>query len=188
MGSTLTAPPDRRGRLLVAPPLVLTRIQTPIGDMVAVTDDAALHLFEFHDRTALPTEMRRIESRCGAVVEGRTAASDALSRELSEYFAGTRTRFDMRIVQRGSAFTAQVWAALCEIPCGETRNYGQIADRIGRPSAVRAVARANGANQVAILVPCHRVIGADGTLVGYGGKLWRKQWLLDHERRLQRLF
>jgi AraC family transcriptional regulator of adaptative response/methylated-DNA-[protein]-cysteine methyltransferase len=81
-----------------------------------------------------------------------------------------------------------VWDALREIPCGETRSYGQIANRIGRPAAVRAVARANGANQVAILVPCHRVIGADGTLVGYGGKLWRKKWLLDHEQRLSKLF
>jgi len=176
------------GSLISAPPLILTRLETPLGDMMAVTDDTALHLFEFHDRTALATEMRRIEKRFGAVVEGATAASDALARELAEYFAGTRTAFSPRIVQRGSAFTAQVWAALCEIPCGETRSYSQIADRIGRPSAVRAVARANGANQVAILVPCHRVIGADGTLVGYGGKLWRKKWLLDHERRLERLF
>ena len=91
-------------------------------------------------------------------------------------------------MQRGSPFTSRVWDALVEIPCGETRSYGQIAERIGQPSAVRAVARANGANQVAILVPCHRVIGADGTLVGYGGKLWRKKWLLDHEQRLSKLF
>jgi AraC family transcriptional regulator of adaptative response/methylated-DNA-[protein]-cysteine methyltransferase len=176
------------GSLIQAPPLVVTRLDTPLGEMVAVTDDVALHLFEFHDRTALVTEMRRLEARFGAVVEGATAASGALARELAEYFAGTRTTFDARIVQRGSAFTSQVWAALREIPCGETRSYGQIADRIGRPSAVRAVARANGANQVAILVPCHRVIGADGTLVGYGGKLWRKKWLLDHEQRLSTLF
>ncbi len=176
------------GVVIAAPPLVLTRLETPLGDMVAVTDDDSLHLFEFHDRTALASEMRRIEQRCGAVVDGTTPASETLARELSEYFAGTRTTFSARIVQRGTPFTAQVWAALCEIPCGETRSYGQIADRIGRPAAVRAVARANGANQVAILVPCHRVIGADGTLVGYGGKLWRKHWLLDHERRLGRLF
>jgi AraC family transcriptional regulator, regulatory protein of adaptative response / methylated-DNA-[protein]-cysteine methyltransferase len=175
--------------LIAAPPLVLTRLETPLGEMVAVTDDVSLHLFEFHDRTALPTEMRRIESRAGGpVVEGATPVSAALAGELAEYFAGTRTTFSMRIVQRGSAFSSAVWAALCEIPCGETRSYGELASRLGRPSAVRAVARANGANQVAILVPCHRVIGADGTLVGYGGKLWRKQWLLDHERKTARLF
>lgn len=182
------AVPDAAPPLIAAPPLVLTRIETPIGDMLAVTDEAALHLLEFHDRTALPTEMRRIEQRFGTVVDGATAASDALVRELTEYFAGTRTSFDARIVQRGSPFTMRVWSALREIPCGETCSYGRIADRIGQPSAVRAVARANGANQVAILVPCHRVIGADGTLVGYGGKLWRKRWLLDHEQRLRRLF
>jgi AraC family transcriptional regulator of adaptative response/methylated-DNA-[protein]-cysteine methyltransferase len=186
--SVTPAPSDAAGPLLSAPPLVLTRIETPLGDMLAVTDDAALHLLEFHDRTALPTEMRRIEQRFGAVVEGATAASVALASELSEYFAGTRTAFAARIVQRGSPFTSRVWSALRDIPCGETRSYGQIAERIGQPAAVRAVARANGANQVAILVPCHRVIGADGTLVGYGGKLWRKQWLLDHEQRLRRLF
>jgi AraC family transcriptional regulator, regulatory protein of adaptative response / methylated-DNA-[protein]-cysteine methyltransferase len=187
----LAPPPavsDAAPPLIAAPPLVLTRVETPIGDMVAVTDEAALHLLEFHDRTALPTEMRRIEQRCGAVVDGVTPASDALVQELSEYFAGTRTSFGARIVQRGSPFTTRVWSALREIPCGETCSYGQIAGRIGQPSAVRAVARANGANQVAILVPCHRVIGADGTLVGYGGKLWRKKWLLDHEQRLRRLF
>ena len=174
--------------LIEVPPLVLTRIETPLGDMVAVTDDAALHLFEFHDRTALPTEMRR--SRHAAARSSKAGPRPATRWRASwpRSFAGTRTTFDARIVQRGSPFTAQVWAALREIPCGETRSYSQIADRIGRPSAVRAVARANGANQVAILVPCHRVIGADGTLVGYGGKLWRKQWLLDHERRLDRLF
>jgi AraC family transcriptional regulator of adaptative response/methylated-DNA-[protein]-cysteine methyltransferase len=145
------------GSLIAAPPLVLTRLDTPLGDMVAVTD-------------------------------GTTAASDALARELAEYFAGARTTFAARIVQRGTPFSSAVWRALCEIPCGETRSYGGLAARLGRPSAVRAVARANGANQVAILVPCHRVIGADGTLVGYGGKLWRKQWLLDHERKTARLF
>src|SRR5215213_6977221 len=103
--------------LLSAPPLVLTRLETPLGEMLAVTDDAALHLLEFHDRTALASEMRRIETRFGAVAEGTTAAGDALSRELAEYFAGTRTTFGARIVQRGSPFTSQVWAALREIPC-----------------------------------------------------------------------
>ena len=176
------------GSLIAAPPLVLTRLETPLGDMVAVSDDEALHLFEFHDRTALPTEMRRIGARIGAVSDGTTAVSAQLARELAEYFAGSRRRFHVPIAQRGSAFTMQVWAALCAIPCGETRSYAQIAAAIGRPAAVRAVARANGANTVAILVPCHRVIGSDGSLTGYGGKLWRKRWLLDHELRARALF
>ena len=176
------------GSLIAAPPLVLSRLETPLGEMIAVTGDDGLHLLEFHDRTALPGEMRRIEARFGQVADGRTAVGDALAAELAEYFAGKRTAFTIPIVQRGSPFSALVWAALRAIPCGETRSYAQLAGQIGRPAAVRAVARANGANQVAILVPCHRVIGADGTLVGYGGKLWRKQWLLEHEQRASRLF
>jgi len=174
--------------LIETPPLVATRLETPVGEMIAVADERALHLLEFHDRTALAGEMRRIERRLGPVADGTTAVLDAVARELAEYFAGERTAFTLPIAQRGTPFTSAVWAALCEIPCGETRSYGQLAADLGRPSAVRAVARANGANQVAILVPCHRVIGADGSLVGYGGKLWRKRWLLEHEQRLRRLF
>jgi AraC family transcriptional regulator of adaptative response/methylated-DNA-[protein]-cysteine methyltransferase len=176
------------GSLISAPPLVTTRLETPVGEMIAVSDDHGLHLFEFSDRTALPTEMRRIQSRLGAVTAGTTAVSDALASQMAEYFAGTRTAFSLRIVQRGTPFTARVWAGLVEIPCGETRSYGELAAHIGAPTAVRAVARANGANTVAILVPCHRVIGADGSLTGYGGKLWRKRWLLDHEQQSRSLF
>jgi AraC family transcriptional regulator, regulatory protein of adaptative response / methylated-DNA-[protein]-cysteine methyltransferase len=87
------------------------------------------------------------------------------------------------VAQAGSPFEAAAWAALRRIPAGETRSYGDLARALGRPTAARAVARANGANQVALVVPCHRVIGADGSLTGYGGKLWRKQWLLEHEHR-----
>ena len=176
------------GSLISAPPLVLTRIETPLGDMVAVTDDVALHLFEFHDRTALPDrdapDRDALRRRRRGHHRGQRRAGARAGRVLRRHADDLqRPHRPARLAVHG-----QVWAALREIPCGETRSYSQIADRIGRPSAVRAVARANGANQVAILVPCHRVIGADGTLVGYGGKLWRKQWLLDHERRLDRLF
>jgi AraC family transcriptional regulator, regulatory protein of adaptative response / methylated-DNA-[protein]-cysteine methyltransferase len=92
--------------------------------------------------------------------------------------------FDIPVVQKGTAFEASVWDALRQIPVGQTRSYGEIARFMDHPSATRAVARANGANQVAIIVPCHRVIGADGSMTGYGGKIWRKQWLLEHERRM----
>jgi AraC family transcriptional regulator of adaptative response/methylated-DNA-[protein]-cysteine methyltransferase len=176
------------GSLISAPPLVTTHLETPVGEMVAVTDDRGLHLFEFSDRTALPTEMRRIQKRFGAVSEGTTPMADEVARQMAEYFAGSRTTFSLPILQRGSPFTARVWAALVEIPFGETRSYGQVAAGIDAPTAVRAVARANGANTVAIIVPCHRVIGADGSLTGYGGKLWRKRWLLDHEQRSRTLF
>ena len=176
------------GSLISAPPLVSTHLETPVGDMVVVTDDQGIHLFEFSDRTALPTEMRRIQKRFGAVTEGTTAMAGELARQMAEYFAGTRTTFALPILQRGSPFTARVWAALVDIPFGETRSYGAVAATIAAPTAVRAVARANGANTVAIIVPCHRVIGADGSLTGYGGKLWRKRWLLDHEQRSRSLF
>jgi AraC family transcriptional regulator of adaptative response/methylated-DNA-[protein]-cysteine methyltransferase len=109
---------------------------------------------------------------------------DVLARQVGDYFAGRSASFDIPVVQKGTPFEAIVWDALRQIPAGRTRSYGEIARSLGRPEAPRAVARANGANQVAIIVPCHRVIGADGSLTGYGGKIWRKQWLLEHERRI----
>jgi len=101
--------------------------------------------------------------------------------QLDEYFAGERSAFDLELDLRGSAFQRAVWDALLEIPYGETRSYGEIARRIGRPDRARAVGAANGSNPVSIVVPCHRVIGADGSLTGYGGGLERKRWLLEHE-------
>ena len=103
--------------------------------------------------------------------------------ELRRYFAGESADFSTPLALNGSGFTRAVWAELQRIPAGETRCYGQIALLIGQPSAARAVARANGANQIALVVPCHRVIGADGSLTGYGGGLWRKQRLLEIEQR-----
>jgi len=102
---------------------------------------------------------------------------------MREYFAGTRRDFDITLKQRGSAFQLAAWKALCEIPYAETRSYSDMARRVGSPGAVRAIGRVNGQNQIAIVVPCHRVIRSDGSLCGYGGGKWRKQWLLDHERR-----
>jgi O-6-methylguanine DNA methyltransferase len=105
-----------------------------------------------------------------------------LAETLAAYFAGRSAAFDLPFAAIGSAFYQQVWAELRRIPPGVTISYKILAERLGRPTAMRAVAQANGANPIAILVPCHRVIGADGKLVGYGGKLWRKRWLLNHER------
>ncbi|MGH9061287.1 MAG: methylated-DNA--[protein]-cysteine S-methyltransferase, partial [Acidimicrobiales bacterium] len=102
--------------------------------------------------------------------------------QLDAYFAGTLTRFDLPLRMQGTAFQRQVWSALCEIPYGQTWSYGQLADRIGNSKACRAVGLANGRNPVSIVVPCHRVIGADGSLTGYGGGVDRKAWLLGHER------
>jgi AraC family transcriptional regulator of adaptative response/methylated-DNA-[protein]-cysteine methyltransferase len=117
-------------------------------------------------------------------VPGRYAPIDRIEAELTEYFAGRRTRFHTPLVRIGSPFQNAVWDALMAIPPGETRSYGALARAGGRPQAVRAAAAANGANPLAIVVPCHRAISADGTLGGYGGGLARKQWLLDHEKRM----
>jgi AraC family transcriptional regulator, regulatory protein of adaptative response / methylated-DNA-[protein]-cysteine methyltransferase len=151
--------------------------------MLAIADDAGTHLLEFADRKALPGEIARLRERVGPICFGHSKMLEALAGEVERYFSGRLISFDVPVAQRGSAFEAGVWDALRRIPLGETRSYGAIARAIGRPEAARAVARANGANQVAIIVPCHRVIGADGSLTGYGGKIWRKQWLLEHERR-----
>ncbi|MCE6074538.1 bifunctional transcriptional activator/DNA repair enzyme AdaA [Agrobacterium vitis] len=166
-------------------------IDTPIGPMLAIADDHALHLLEFADRPALPTELNRLKARqgCGVAI-GRTAVTEQIAAELARYFSGDfngvgTQGFETRLAGHGTPFERDVWQALRQIPVGETCSYSKLATSIGRPSAVRAVARANGANQIAIVIPCHRVIGADGSLTGYGGGLWRKQWLLNHERRLK---
>ena len=108
---------------------------------------------------------------------------DAAARQVGEYFAGTRLTFDLPLAPLGSDFQRKVWRELGRIPPGVTRSYAEMARRIGRPGAARAIGRANGSNMVALAIPCHRVINADGTLCGYAGGLWRKRRLLEHERR-----
>jgi len=158
-------------------------VDTPLGAMIALGDRTHLHLLEFADRKALPTELRRMHQLLkGRIGFGRQPPMDLLEAELEGYFTGRRARFSVPLAFHGSDFTKAVWHALVAIPAGETRSYSEIARQIGRPSAIRAVARANGANQIALLVPCHRVIGADGSLTGYGGGLWRKQKLIEIER------
>jgi len=101
--------------------------------------------------------------------------------QLDEYFAGTRTSFDLDMAQQGTTFQQTVWAELLHIPFGKTISYLELSKRIGNVKAIRAVGTANGNNSISIIVPCHRVIGSNGDLIGYGGDLWRKKWLLDHE-------
>lgn len=158
-------------------------IETPIGPMLAVVGEDGLHLLEFAERRALPGELARLQ-RQRSVAFGEHALAERVRRRLGDYFDGHCEALDeVPVAQAGSSFETAVWSALRRIPAGETRSYGDLARALGRPTAARAVARANGANQVALVVPCHRVIGADGALTGYGGKLWRKQWLLEHEYR-----
>lgn len=165
-----------------AAPLHFTRLTTPLGPMLAAATDDALCLLEFVDRRMLETQLKRVGHELGcAVVPGVNGVLEQTKRELGEYFAGTRLAFAVPLHMIGSEFQQQVWQGLLQIPCGETRSYGQQARALGRADAVRAVARANGDNRIAIIIPCHRVIGADGKLTGYGGGLSRKKWLLDHE-------
>ena len=166
-----------------APVVTVTRIPTPLGPMVAAATDEALCLLEFADRRMLETQVSRVARRLGALfVPGDNAVLDRTAAQLGEYFGGSRRSFDVPLDLPGTPFQEAVWQALREVPHGESVAYGELARRIGRPSAVRAVARANGDNRVAVLVPCHRVVGADGALTGYGGGLWRKRALLALER------
>jgi len=157
-------------------------IRTPIGALLAVADKRALYLLEFFDRKGLPRELAVLQQKRGPIAIGRFAITDQIEKELDAYFAQSLTRFSTPLMLMGSEFTQHVWQALQEIPFGQTRSYQAMAKMLCRPTAARAVARANGANQISIVVPCHRVLGADGSLTGYGGGLWRKQWLLQHER------
>lgn len=181
-------------RLLGCAPAALTRegalratwIPTPLGDMIAVASRRHLHLLEFLDRKALPSELKALQAAARETIGiGTLPPAEQGAEELAAYFAARSARFDTPLAPAGSPFARQVWDALREIPPGETRSYGEIARRIGRPTATRAVARANGANRIALMIPCHRVIGADGSLTGYGGGLWRKQRLVEIERELR---
>ena len=168
--------------------VVLEWLASPVGPLVAGTTDEGICLLEFSDRRMLESQLQTLRRRLGApLVPGRHRWLEVLRAQLAEYFDGCRTRFDLPLVIRGTPFQEQVWRALLEIPCGETRSYRDIAERIGHAGATRAVGTANGANRIAIVIPCHRVVNADGRLGGYGGGLWRKQFLLDLERGQRRL-
>lgn len=163
-----------------------TWIPTPLGDMIAVSSRSHLHLLEFLDRKGLPAELKKLQqSSKEGIGIGSMPPSEQAAQELADYFAARSARFLTPIAVPASDFTQRVWNALREIPAGETRSYSEIARQIGHPTASRAVARANGANQIALMIPCHRVIGADGSLTGYGGGLWRKQRLIEIERQLK---
>ncbi|TGD80871.1 methylated-DNA--[protein]-cysteine S-methyltransferase [Hymenobacter wooponensis] len=160
----------------------LTRLETPLGTMLACGTEAGICLLEFTDRRMLETELKDLARRLNAtIVQGENPHFGLLRTQLAEYFAGTRQTFTIPLLTPGTAFQQAVWQELQSIPYGITRSYGQQALALARPSAVRAVASANGMNRVAILIPCHRVIGSNGQLTGYAGGLWRKQWLLDLE-------
>lgn len=157
-------------------------IETPIGPMVCGATDHGVCLLEYTDRRRLESQLQRVRKWCGdTAVPGENAHTREMRRQLDAYFAGDLREFTVPLDVSGTAFQEKVWAALRTIPYGETWSYGQLARKLGKPTGTRAVASANGDNRVAIVIPCHRVIGSDGNLSGYGGGIWRKRALLERE-------
>ena len=164
-------------------PVHFTRITTPLGPMLAAARGDALCLLEFTDRRMLETQLKRLGRKTGAaLVPAANAVLAQTQAELDAYFAGELRTFTMPLAPAGTEFQHKVWRVLQGIEYGRTRSYAEQAIAIGQPTATRAVARANGDNPIAIIIPCHRVVGSDGKLTGYGGGLWRKRWLLDLEQ------
>lgn len=174
---------DAPGRSREGACLFTAMIETPVGRFLAATNDDGLVMFEFTDRRMMEAhfETLRRRFRC-PLVPGDHHFLTQVRAEIIEYFAGTRRDFTVPLAPTGTPFQEKVWAELRRIPYGETICYETLAERIGQPTARRAVATANGMNRLAILIPCHRVIGKDGSLTGYGGGLWRKRLLLELER------
>lgn len=161
----------------------LKRIQTPVGTMYAAAIEEGICMLEFTDRKMLETEFEDLAKSLNAtIILGENPHFETLEKELSEYFTGERTRFSVPLSPVGTAFQKSVWKALMEIPYGETWTYRKQSEFLGDAKKVRAVANANGMNKISIIIPCHRVIGSNGTLTGYGGGIWRKQKLLELEK------
>ncbi len=160
----------------------LKRIETPLGTMIACATQQGICLLEFTDRKMLETELKAIAKLFNAtIIQGNNPHFNLLTSELQEYFNGKRKMFSVPLHPLGTYFQNKVWDALQRIPYGTTKSYKEQAIDIGSPESVRAVANANGMNRISILVPCHRVIGSNGELTGYGGGLWRKKYLLELE-------
>lgn len=153
-------------------------VESPLGKLILkASSDAVLglHFFQSEKR---PTAIDPLIDN-----EPYLPVVSACIQQLREYFSGTRFHFELPLQQEGSAFRQKVWAALLDIPYGKTISYLELSKRTGDAKAIRAVGTTNGANNISIIVPCHRVIGSNGSLTGYGGDLWRKQWLLEHENK-----
>jgi len=163
--------------------LNIVRFTTPISPMFACASNKGVCLLDFTDRRMLETEFKDLCKRLHAVIlPGESPHLDQVQSEIQEYFSGKRKKFTVPLHAPGTDFQKSVWKILQEIPYGETRSYKQQAISLGNPNAVRAVASANGHNRISIIIPCHRVIGSDGSLTGYGGGLHRKKWLIDFEK------
>jgi len=154
-------------------------IDSPVDPLLLAADEHGLQLIEFHTP-------RHPMAQIADWREGDNAILQAVRTQLGEYFAGTRTAFELPLAPHGTAFQKEVWHSLADIPYGQTISYAQLAQRVGKPTAMRAVGAANGRNPLPIVLPCHRVIGADGSLTGFGGGLPTKQFLLELEGALPR--
>lgn len=163
-------------------PVTLREIETPIGPMTLGATDRAVVLCDFTERPMMAAQLASIRRRIGPTRQGDSPLLDQAERQLREFFAGARTKFDLTLDLPGSAFQERVWSELRRIPYGETISYRELAARCGAPTASRAVGRANGSNRLAVIVPCHRVVASGGGLGGYGGGLTAKRALLDLER------
>lgn len=165
--------------------LKTTWIDTPLGSMIAIADERALYLLKFVDCCGLAREVERLRIKTkSTIIPGRSSPLNAIEQELKAYFSGNLKQFNTPLCLLGSFFQKTVWNALQEIPFGETRSYAQLAASIRQPSAYRAVANANAANQMAIVIPCHRVINKSGELGGYAGGVARKEELLNLENKV----
>lgn len=182
---------DAFSRIMGAPPtrseakvLFAQWLDTPLGPMISIVDDKGIYLLEFVDRRGLEREIERLRHKLkAAIIPGINKISSQLKQELEQYFSGQKCEFKTPLILLGTLFQQHVWQELIKIPISQTCCYADIAAQIDKPEAYRAVARANGANQIAIIIPCHRVINKNGDLGGYGGGIQRKQWLLNHEKK-----
>lgn len=175
-------PPD--GSNIDGSIITLARMATPLGPMVAGAIVDGICLLEFADKSMPETQFARLKRLFHAkLLPGMCAHLSMLSRELELYFQGRLYEFKVPLIIAGTEFQKKVWRALQTIPYGQTRSYKQQANMIGQPKAVRAVGRANGSNLISIIIPCHRVIGENSQLIGYGGGLWRKRFLIDLEQK-----
>ena len=163
--------------------ITVKQIETPLGTMIACAAEVGICMLEYSDRKALATELKEISKHFNAsIIPGENPYFTTLEKELAEYFVGKRKEFTAPLSPVGTDFQKNVWKILRTIPYGTTISYQEQAKILGNPKAVRAVANANGLNKISILIPCHRVIGSNGKLTGYGGGIWRKQKLLEVEQ------
>jgi O-6-methylguanine DNA methyltransferase len=177
---------NHQGGIMQNQKIVFKNLNSPLGEMIAGATDKGVCFLEWHDRGGIERIKQRVEKRYKMpLVEGNNRHLDKLEEELKDYFEVRLKNFEVKIDVTGTNFEKKVWGQLLQIPYGQTRSYGQIAKHLDKPGAQRAVGKANGANYLSIVIPCHRVIEANGTLRGYGGKLWRKKYLLELEAGLK---